>query len=399
MRLGLIDRYLVTETLKRLAVALAVVLLSLVIERVLRLFDVVTLKGGPVSMVWEMALMLVPHYLGLALPAGFFVSIFLVVARFGEENEFDALMSCGLSPARFGVPFLGMAVVLVGVSVGLYGYAQPYSRYAYRAVNYLVQNIPWGASIPEMSFAKVDKDATVSADRVEGGVLKGVFIRMMQDGHEVVMTAARAQLVFSVRHTSYRLRLFDGIQVVEGIRGGSSATHFDEILLEREFVTDLPLFRERGDDVRELTLGELAHERYAPDGTWSKAEAGGELHARLTRAVSLLFLPFLTIPVASAAKRHRRGAGMLVGGVALLIYHYVLQTLEGMSELGRAPVAALWIAMTVFAVLSLALFWRMQRHPGESPLDGLFAACESLIEAVRSMSRRALNRPTGQART
>jgi|AGTN01.1.fsa_nt_gi Predicted permeases len=377
----LIDRYLVSETWKRLAVALAVVLVSLVIERIIRLFDLVTMKGGPVSMVWEMALMLVPHYLGLALPAGFFISIFLVVARLGEDNEFDALLNSGISPRRFAMPFFAISVLLVALSVGLYGYLQPYSRYAYRAIHYLASNIPWGATVPERSFATVDKDVTVTTDRVDGvgRRLSGVFIHMTQDGREVTVTAESAELLFGPEHRYYRLKLYNGTQLVTG-RTGASATHFDELLLQREFITTLPLFRPRGEDTRELTLDELAHENTSPASVWPKAEVRAEFHARLARAASLLFVPFLTIPLALAAKRSRRGAGVVVGAAALIVYHYVLQTTEGMAEMGRIPVFGLWVAVAAFAGLSLALFWRAQRRPGENPLDRVF---DLVNEAIR----------------
>lgn len=384
-----LDRYLLSETSKRLAVALAIVLVSLVLERVLRLFDLVTMKGGPVSMVWEMALMLLPHYLGLALPAGFFVSIFLVVSRFGEDNEFDALMSSGVSPRRFAMPFLSTALVLVVASIAIYGYAQPYSRYAYRAIHYLVNNLPWGATVPERSFATVDKDVTVTADHVSGagGDLRGVFIHMVQHGREVTWTATSAELVFGPDHRYYRLKLFDGVQLVT-TDGSASATSFDEMLVQRDFVTMMPLYRARGEDTRELSLSELAHESVSPSSKWPKAEVRAEFHARLIRAASLLFLPFLTIPLALAAKRSRRGAGIVVGAAILVIYHYALQTLEGMAELGRMSPFSLWAAMAVFAAVSLGLFWRAQQRPGENPLDHLFGLITEAIRVCAVLGRR-----------
>lgn len=379
----LLDRYLTSETWKRLAVALAVVLASLVIERLLRLFDLVTKKGGPFSSVWEMALMLVPHYLGLALPAGFFISIYLVTARFGEDNEFDALLSIGVSPLRFAMPFVATALALVTLSIGLFGYAQPYSRYAYRAIMHQVNAIPWGATVPEQSFAVVDKDATVTADRVgDGRGLEGVFIHMMQDGREVTVTARSGRLLLDAGRSYYRLQLFDGVQMVIGRDGTPSATHFDEFLVQRDFTTMLALFRQRGDDVRELSLGELAEAAAKPSGKWTPAEAIAELHGRLVRAVSLLALPFLGIPLALTAKRGRRGTGIVVGGIALVLYHYVLQTVEGLAELSRMPVFMLWLVMALFTALSAILFWRAQRNPGESPLDPLVALIDRAAAAL-----------------
>ena len=76
----LIDRYIAMRTLRPFALSLGVVLAALLLERVLRLFDLLALKGGPYSVVIELAASLVPYYLGLALPAAFFLSVFLILA-------------------------------------------------------------------------------------------------------------------------------------------------------------------------------------------------------------------------------------------------------------------------------------------------------------------------------
>ncbi|WP_337997459.1 LptF/LptG family permease [Oleispirillum naphthae] len=384
-----IDRYLLTELSKRLAVALAVVLISLVIERLLRLFDLVSMKGGPLDLVWRMVLMLVPHYLGLALPAGFFVSIFLVVARFSRDSEFDALLAGGVSPGRFSAPFFGAALVLTGMSIGIYGYVQPYTRYDYRAIHYLVMNIPWVARIPELSFSRVDKDATVSADRVDetGRELSGVFIHMAQDGRDVTVTARTGKLLFGPGNAYYRLRLFDGVRLEMREAGSPTVTRFDEVTLQRDFATTVAPFRARGNDVRELSLGELARGGGAVRGAWTKAGVRAELHARLIRALALPFLPFLAIPLALTAKRSRKSVGIAVGAVLLVLYHYVLQTLQGLAASGRLPVGWMWLSLAVFAGLSALLFRRVQSNPGQNPLDVPLAVLDDALGRVGPLFR------------
>lgn len=383
----LIDRYLLAETWRRLGIALAIVLVSLVLERILRLFDIVSLHGGPVTLVWEMALYLVPHYLGLALPAGFFLSIFLQVTRLGDDNEIDALLGCGLSPARFAMPFLASALLLMAVSIVLFGYAQPYSRYAYRAVYYLAINIPWGARVPEHAFTSVGKNAVVTADRVtdSGKKLEGVFVHQWRDGHEVITTATRGEVDFDAFRSRFGLRLHDGVQAVIAADGRVSFNHFDNLEMDRSFASTLPEFRPRGNDAREYSLDELAAAAASPTPPLTRDEIVAELHGRLVRAASLIFLPFLAIPMALAAKRQRRGVGIVFGGVVLLLFHYVLQTLEGLADSGRLSAFSLWAATGVFAALSLGLFWRAQRRPGENPLDRLFARMEDATSVLRTL--------------
>lgn len=385
----LIDRYLLTETWRRLGIALAIVLVSLVLERILRLFDIVSLHGGPVTMVWEMAMYLLPHYLGLALPTGFFLSIFLQVTRLGEDNEIDALLGCGLSPARFAMPFLASALFLAVVSIALFGYAQPYSRYAYRAVYYLATNIPWGARVPEYAFATVGKNVVVTADRVtdSGQTLEKVFVHQWRQNHEVVTTAARGELDFDTGRSRFGLRLHDGVQAIIASNGQISFNHFDTLEMDRSFASSLPEFRPRGTDAREYSLDELAAAAAAPNPPLPRDEIVAELHGRLTRAAALIFLPFLAIPMALAAKRQRRGIGIVFGAVVLLLFHYVLQTLEGLADAGRLPAVSLWAATGIFAAFSLGLFWRAQTHPGENPLDRLFSWMEDTASGIRALVR------------
>lgn len=382
----LIDRYLLAETWRRLGIALIVVLVSLLLERILRLFDIVSLHGGPVTMVWQMAMYLVPHYLGLALPAGFFLSIFLQVTRLGDDNEMDALLSCGLSPARFAVPFVLSALLLVAISIALFGYAQPYSRYAYRAVYYLATNIPWGARVPEYAFANVGKTVVVTADRVTDGgeKLEKVFVHQWRDDREVITTATRGELDFDASGSRFGLRLHDGVQAIIESNGRISFNHFDDLEMDRSFASTLPEFRPRGDDAREYSLDELAKAARNPAPPLPRTEIVAEMHGRLVRAISLIFLPFLAIPMALAAKRHRRGVGIVFGSVVLLLFHYILQTLEGLADSGRLSVHSLWVATAIFAMISLGLFWRAQSRPGENPLDRVFSVMEAIAEAVRS---------------
>ena len=389
----LIDRYLLKELWKRLAVALSVVLISLIIERLLRLFDMVSMKGGPLDLVWQMALMLVPHYLGLALPAAFFFSVFMAMARLSRDNEFDVLMAGGVSPIRLSRPLFAAALILVAVAMVVQGYAQPHSRYGYRALRHVVLNIPWGNQLPALAFSPVGQDTVVSASSLDEttGELKGVFIHTFQDSREIVLTSKSGELLFGPGHEYYRLRLFDGISMETPDDAPPRIAGFGELTLQQKFSTALIPFRARGDDVRELSLTELLRESRAPNGNWTRAEAEAELNTRIIRSLSLFIMPLLAVPLALAAKRSQKSVGIVVGGVLLVVFHYALQTVQGLAAAERLPAFMPWLVLVAFALLSGHLFWRAQRNPGQPPLDALFSSLELLsgwIVSVFTRSRR-----------
>lgn len=388
-----IDRYVLAELGKRLVVALLIVLVSLVIERILRLFDLVSLRGGPIDLVWQMAAMLVPHYLGLAIPAGFFVSTFLAVARFHHDSEFDAVLAAGISPSRFARPFVGAALVLALVSLGVFGYAQPYTRYGYRAVLHLLESIPWDARVPEMAFSRVEDDATVTADRTfADGRMERVFIHYRDGDAEITLTAASGVLDFGPMRAYYRLDLADVQRIEMRPDAAPVVAYFSAFTLTRPIATTIPPFRDRGADVRELTLDELAAPATAPKGTWTRTESRAEFHGRTVRSVSLVVLPFLALPLALAARRSRRNTGLVIGALLLLMFHYTMQTLQGLAAAGRLSPLAMWAAMAAFAAVSAGLFWRAQRHPGENPLDPAIAAIEAATVRIAQVPRRAWRR-------
>ena len=72
------DFYILRQTVKPLAVVLVVALFVLLIERMLRLLDLVLGAQGPLQIVFEIMAYLVPHYIGLALP------ISLLLGRHGR---------------------------------------------------------------------------------------------------------------------------------------------------------------------------------------------------------------------------------------------------------------------------------------------------------------------------
>ena len=69
------DRYLIATMAPRMTAALLITLAVLLIERLLRLLDFITGHGADIGPVLTMMLNLLPHYMGLALPAAFCICL------------------------------------------------------------------------------------------------------------------------------------------------------------------------------------------------------------------------------------------------------------------------------------------------------------------------------------
>lgn len=388
----LIDRYILRETLKPLMASLLVVLIALLMERLLRLFDLMANHGGPFDLVVKLAANLIPHYLGLALPAAFFISMFIVVARLGEDNELDALQTAGLSVPRIARAWLGMGAVLMVFSIIIFGFLQPYGRYGYRAIYHLVVNAAWDATVPQSTFVDAGDGVTISADMVDatGRRLEKVFVQQERpDGEKWITTAATGALAASDDRQRVLLTLRDGVQVRVLTDGRPQVLAFGELTLDRPFRLITEPYRARGSNERELTSVELWREMHDPQSVLPRGKLVAEFHGRLARALSLPLLPLLAVPMGMAAKRARRGQGIALAALILVLYQHFVQLGESLADVGRVPVAVgIWVPFALFCALCGWLFHRADVRPGENPFASLFDA----IDAATSFLGRLIPR-------
>ncbi len=388
----LLDRYILRLTLRPLGASLLVVLAALLLERSLRLFSLLVERGGAAALVLEMVANLVPHYLGLALPAAFFISMLVVVARLDGGSELDAMLNTGQSLARISWPFFAVAALLTVFSVLLYGYMQPYSRYDYRALQYIANLARWDATLQEGAFLTRDTGLTLSADRVDasGRHLSGVFVRQEKGNKSTIITAARGRLDLSRNGQRAILTLQDGIELRSRGRGNQPAMiTFSTLTFGRPLNAEILPFRIRGGDERELTIGELLRELRAPSGDIPKTRVAAELHARLARSFSQLIMPLIALPLGLAAKRSRRGHSIVIAAIILVTYHHALLLGESLADIGRVPpVLGLWIPVALFAGFGLWAFRRINAVTGANPLQAATDAADAAIRFVAILRSR-----------
>lgn len=387
----IIDRYILRLTLWPLAGALGVTLVALLLERVLRLLQLLSESSNRFGFVTELALNLVPHYLGMTLPAAYFIALFVVVSRLNEGSEIDALLASGVSLSRIMLPYLALGAVLMLVSLVLFGFLQPYSRYGYRAVLHAAENAGWNGLAQPQTFFSPDQSLTLTADTVDltGEKLGRVFIRKaLSNGREEVTTARSGRLAPDPDGTHVTLELLDGQQLSTNSRGEPQVLSFQSFRLRLPLTGAAKLLRGRGGDERELTLGELLTQAGRPHPVIARQTLLAELYARLARSLSLPLLPLLALPLGLTAKRGGRAPGIMLAGVLLIAFQHLLQLGQSLAVSGRASaLTAVGLPFAWFAGLCVVTFLTSRKRPGETPVALLSERISDLIRRLRPRSK------------
>ncbi|GBD43449.1 hypothetical protein HRbin40_00922 [bacterium HR40] len=393
-----LSRYLTSQTLHPMAATLLVALLALLAERALRVVNMVIGWRGSLFAIVEMLSYLVPHYMGLALPAALFLGIFLAMARMAREGEVDAMQAGGAGLWTCTRPLFFSALGVAAVHLLLVGYIQPYSRYAYRAAVFALTNVSFQTLLEPGVFATLGHTTyrvrTLDPRKEQ---FEDLFLfSELESGDSVVLTARRGRIEIEGAARPILLRLEDGVQQI--VPGELSLRGVERLprsltLRFRNFTTDLrgaePIgFRPRGEDERELTLGELWMLRDRPPPHIDAAEIRAELDGRLARSLSIPVLPFLAVPLALGRRRGRRSYGFVIGVLVLVAYHQLLQTGEGLADNGVLDTGtALWLPTGSFGLLSLLLFLRRATTVPD-PARG--AVLDRFAEAVQDRLARLL---------
>jgi len=385
--LSLIDRYLLRLAFWPMVGATGVTLIALLLERILRLLDMLSASSDRFGFVAQLAVNLVPHYVGLTLPAAFFLALVVVVNRMNQASEIDSLLAAGVSLTRLAAPYLCLAAALTAVSLLVFGFLQPYSRYAYRAVLHTAQNAGWNGLVPAETILAPSKDLTMTTDEADaaGQQLSRIFIRRMTDkGREEITTASMAEIRRAADGQNVRLELQNGQQLRFNDQGRPEILSFKTFTMQLPMTGPAKLLRARGGDERELTLFELAEQARSGRSTIPKATLKAELYGRLARAFSLPLLPLLAVPLGLAAKRSGRAPGAIVGGLLLLAFHHLVQLGEGLASKGRAPAElAVGGPFLVFAAIALTVFITSRKRPGETPIGQAMEHLGALIARMR----------------
>ena len=368
-----IHRYLLRQCIEIMAGLTLLIVGILMLERLFRIADILSQSPGQLSQALTMIASLVPHYLGIALPAAFFLAVLLTINRVSRSGELVTMWGAGVSLVSISRPFMLMSTALVALYLVVTGIAQPLARFEYRKTISSLAQTNIETMFQEGKFIVTDQ-WIVWTDGVDrgGGNLKDSFIlELGGDGMERIIVAASGQLVRQGKRVSeIKLDAGMGANVKEG-RQEAGRVEFESLIWRVPDLTES--HRPRGGDARELTLTELAAvSQRRVESDVEQVDAHASFHDQISRAILFLILPLLAIPLGLDYGRKPTTNSVLIGLMILI-------TIQKSMEFGKTLNAGVsghatfgsWSMFAIFAVLSIALYARSAFTMAQPPLASI----------------------------
>lgn len=391
--LRIVDRYVLKQIATPLVTAISIGMLMLLAERLVRLLDTTLGKKNSFSVVFEMLAYLAPHYAGYALPAALFLGLLFGFSKMSQNSEIEGFMAAGIGLHRLVLPVVVLSVAFLLLSLVVFGWLQPYARYAYRAVVFEVQNIQVFYLAEEGVFMQ-SGNRTFILDKLDRSTnaFERVFIYTEDPtkGAET-MTAANGSLVEMVGEPRPVLHLENGQRFTFSKVPEAGMTDPKLPSVTTFAQADSPIgkvaqdyFRARGDDERELTFPELMARFDNPPKGATKRSMRAELHKRLAYIFGLPLLPILAVPFAVGSRRSLRSYRIGAALVLIVAFHEIIeQGSLAVKTSGISPYLSVWLP---FMLLTLFASWRFYKASfmlGSDLLENLIERFGDMMTAVR----------------
>jgi lipopolysaccharide export system permease protein len=359
----IIDRYLMREILKPLAVVLGVLALLFTSYGAASFLSDAINGLLPTDMLSQVVGLQTLIALEVLIPISLYVSVVLAFGRMYGDSEFTAIFALGLSPARV----LGTVVVLSAcAALAVAGLSLLVRPWAYQRSHELSNRAAASLNTNSMEagtfYVGSDGSRTTFIERRTGpgGVIAhNVFVQLKRpDGTRIIYAHTVEQMPQAGPDNGSQMHLTDAhvYDIPQGSEGGGLVMSVKDLVVQLA----TPQIEPPGYSSLAAGTAHLAASNSPPDIA--------EFQWRLSTSVSTLLLGMLGVPLARSRPREHKYAKM---GMAILIYagYYLLyESARTWVQNGVIPAfPGLWWAPALLgavllgALLAPRLAWRRRR--------------------------------------
>ena len=374
----LLDRYLLRELLIPFSYCLIGFLIFwMSFDIFAQLSDFQKLRLKPVE-VAEYYLVRTPETLVMVLPIAFLLALLYALTNHARHNELTAMRAAGVSLLRLSVPYLAMGLLF---SLGVFAINELWAPQSVDAAEEILNRHQarrgdtarkdWESNAGFYHSQDGDKDRrwwlVESYNLVTGDMVRPHVIWLPPDGTRREIFAERAAYVD-------RVWTFTNVNVLvySEVPRALPEQSLKESLLMPVFVETPEQFKSQikinklnnFKSVRKAQLSVreiLEYKRLHPTDTSKRAMLDTKLHGRLAAPWTCLVVVLIALPFGAATGRRNVAVGVASSILICFTYFVLLQLALALGTGGYVlPWIAAWSPNAVFALVGLALTWRVR---------------------------------------
>ncbi len=361
-----IYRYLLYEILPPFAVSLLAFTSIVFLGRMMKLTQMIVVKGIGLLEVMQTCVFLLPYLLVFTLPMAATVGVLLAMTRLTVDQEVIALKTAGLSYAQLLPPILGFSLAAALLTLVLTVFGSPWGQQATRDLLKDVVKKRADLGLQEQVFNTDFQGLMLFVNQVapRSGEMKGIFVydyRDQENPHTVY--AQRGQLTYDQGQEAMIMTLLDG----RVIRWDKEQQNRLQAVEFKSYQLPLAMFgfgQKGGKSESEMSLGELwAILKGQPRGSDPYNRAVVELNQRFALPVGALLLSLMAMPLGLSQRHHGRAWGLIQGLGVFLVYYIVFTASWRLAVNARInPALAPWLSDFIFVWVALFLWHRTVRE-------------------------------------
>ncbi len=358
----ILDRYILREMLTAFTLGLVTFTFVLLLNKILRLVELIVNKGVPTSVVLQLFLYILPYSLVVTIPMATLLACLASYGRMAADNEIVILKVTGLSLYRLIVPALAFGIAAYLVTTYITVSLLPFSNRAFKTLVYQITRLRATVGLQEGIFNTDFPGLTIYVNKLQEdtGTLQGVFIVDRRDAREYrVVIAREGQLFSDPERYLILLKLKDGTTHVAppDSPGRYRVMGFaaQDMRLEIDSALFDPADRQLGE--QELTIPELRQRsaRLRAEGKNFRPPLV-EIHKKIAIPVACVLFGLVGPVLGMRVRRGGRAASLVISITFALGYYVLIVAGEGLGTRGRLPPAlAMWLPNLILALVGAYL--------------------------------------------
>jgi lipopolysaccharide export system permease protein len=372
--------YILKEIIPVFFIGLMTFTIILLMDKILKLIELVVNRGGSLSDVLMLFLFISPSFLIITIPVAVLLGTLLTFGRLSSDSEITAFKASGMSLYQLFFPIFVFALAAFLLTSFLVFYGLPWGNRGFKATLYRLVQSKADIEIKERVFNDAFSGLVVYVDRVplQGNHMEGILIYDQREkGKSNTILAKEGFIVNNPESQEIILRLRTGdIHRFEPEAHTFQKITFGTYDLKLELAKTFAAIEKKLKDW-EMSIDDIRkkmEEIKRTGGDTTSYEI--ELHKRYAIPFTCFVFALIGVPLGIQPHRSGRSYGFILSIFILIAYYVSLTASEILAARKIIPAfAAGWIPNLLFSGLGIYL---LVKTASESPFKPIVWLTEAL---------------------